>query len=40
VRFGNGVYANSGACLPNHLGYLSIDTLTREVQLCQFLAGC
>ena len=36
VRFGNGVYANSGACLPNHLGYVSIDTLTREVQLRQF----
>jgi hypothetical protein len=36
VRFGNGVYANSGACLPDLLSYLSIDTLTREVQLCQF----
>lgn len=36
VRFGNGVYANSGACLPNQLGYISIDTLTKRVELREF----
>jgi UDP-2,3-diacylglucosamine pyrophosphatase LpxH len=36
VRVGSGIYANLGACLPNQLGYVSIDTLTKEVQLREF----
>jgi predicted phosphodiesterase len=36
VCFGNGIYANSGAGSPERLQYISIDTLTREVELRVF----
>jgi predicted phosphodiesterase len=36
VCLGNGIYANSGALSPDHLEYISIDTLSREVQLREF----
>jgi len=36
VCVGKGIYANSGACSPEHLKYVSIDTLSREVELRVF----
>lgn len=37
--FGKGIYANSGAGSPDNLKYVSIDTLTREVELRVFQAS-
>ncbi|MFZ2448812.1 MAG: metallophosphoesterase family protein [Syntrophobacteraceae bacterium] len=36
ASFGKGIYANSGACSPDHLEYVSIDTITRAVELRVF----
>lgn len=37
IRFGNGIYANSGAVSPDHLGYASIDTHTGKVELREYV---
>ena len=40
VTAGRGVYANSGACLPDSMRYVSIDTSTRVVEVRSFTRSC